>query len=149
MDPVTLQRISKIKPHPSKKEFHLWVSTAFEFFKIKGSVTIRLVDEPEIQALNKQYRHKDKPTDILSFDAAPELAKELPGFLGDLVICTPFVIEEAKLEGKKIEDHFAHLTLHGILHLLGYDHEQEPEATEMEDLEIQLLKKLEILNPYA
>jgi probable rRNA maturation factor len=140
---IHLQNASQTK-HPTKKQFQSWIELVLKHLKTKGEITILLVDKPEIRALNKQYRHKDKPTNILSFTTDIELAP----LLGDLVICSPLVIEEAKAQQKKIIHHWAHLTIHGVLHLLGYDHENEKEATIMENIEIQLLASLEIGNPY-
>jgi probable rRNA maturation factor len=116
-----------------------------------AAIAIRLVDEPESQALNSQYRGKDKPTNILSFPF--ELPEGLPAeaadaMLGDLVICAPIVQQEAKQQQKPIMDHWAHLVMHGALHLLGYDHIEEQEAEQMEALERQLLEQLGIPDPY-
>jgi probable rRNA maturation factor len=140
---ITLQNASN-KPHPTRKQFQSWIELVLKHLKTKGDITIRLVDEKESQRFNKQYRHKNKPTNILSFPADNALAP----LLGDLVICSPLVREEAKIQHKKISDHWAHLTIHGALHLLGHDHEQEKEAAIMEGLEIKLLDKLNIEDPY-
>ena len=144
MNTIHLQNTSTIKSHPTKKQFQIWINLVLQHLKIKGEITVRLVDRPEIQSLNKQYRHQDKPTNILSFP----MDKELAPLLGDLVICTPLVIEEAVMQQKKVSDHFAHLTIHGVLHLLGYDHENERQANIMEGIEVQLLKNIGIENPY-
>jgi probable rRNA maturation factor len=108
---------------------------------------IRLVDDQESAELNQQYRHKQGPTNILSFPfEAPD------GFdtdlLGDLVICTPLIALEAQQQNKQLFDHWAHITIHGVLHLLGYDHIDDAEAEEMEALEIKILSRLNINNPY-
>ena len=116
------------------------------------SLGIACVDEPTSQQLNLTYRHKDKPTNVLSFPAELpshliELLDERP--LGDLVICIPVLLIEAQQQHKRAEAHFTHLLVHGVLHLLGYDHELgEMQATEMENLEIKILNHLGINNPY-
>jgi probable rRNA maturation factor len=115
-------------------------------------ISIRLVDNAESQSLNLHYRHKDKPTNVLSFPS--ELPEEILSMLdqaplGDLVICVPVVLTEAAEQHKTPEAHFAHMVVHGTLHLMGYDHELgTEEATEMEALEIQVLQQLGFTNPY-
>ncbi|MCU7819580.1 MAG: rRNA maturation RNase YbeY [gamma proteobacterium symbiont of Lucinoma myriamae] len=128
-----------------KKNHHQSVNSEYE-------LTIRIVDKDEIQSLNKTYRHKDKATNVLSFpyedfpfDAPVEI--QLP-LLGDLVICHDIVVEEAQQQNKTVEAHWAHMVVHGVLHLKGYDHINDDEAQEMEALEIEILKKLTIADPY-
>ncbi len=114
-----------------------------------SELTIRLVDEPEGRELNRDYRGKDYATNVLSFPAEiPEGLLDIP-LLGDLVICVPVVAREAAEQGKALEAHWAHLVIHGCLHLLGYDHLEDEEAEEMEDLERQLLASLGYPDPYA
>lgn len=110
-------------------------------------LTVRIVDKDEIKNLNNTYRHKDKSTNVLSFpfDSPPEV--ELP-LLGDLIICHDVVLEEAEEQKKAIFEHWAHMIVHGVLHLKGYDHIEDSEAQIMEALEIQILKQLNIANPY-
>ena len=136
---------------PSEEQFKLWAEHAFENSLKKtrehGELTIRIVDSDESQTLNNTYRQKDKPTNVLSFPA------EIPEFiesdlLGDLVICAPVVIAEAKEQGKTEADHWAHMVIHGTLHLLGYDHIKDGEAEEMEVLETSILQTLSIASPY-
>ena len=110
-------------------------------------ITIRLVDTPESHALNEAYRGKSAPTNVLSFPADHDLPLDVP-LLGDLVICLPVVKAEARDQGKTETAHLAHLTIHGLLHLHGYDHETEEDALEMEALEIGILEKLGYANPY-
>lgn len=121
-------------------------------FDVDCEIGIACVDLAESQELNLQYREKDKPTNVLSFpsDIPEEMLSLLDAEpLGDLVICIPVVLQEATEQQKTPSDHFTHLLVHGILHLLGYDHEtSEAEAEEMEALEIEILKKLGIANPY-
>lgn len=110
-------------------------------------VTLRIVDLVESRQLNSDYRNKDKPTNVLSFPfEAPEHI-EVP-FLGDLVVCAAVVEQEAREQKKRVENHWAHLCVHGLLHLLGYDHIEETEAQEMEGLETAILAKLNIDDPY-
>lgn len=108
---------------------------------------IRLVGKEESRRLNAQFRNMDKPTNVLSFpaDLPPEI--KLP-LLGDIVICANLVGSEAAEQGKSLESHWAHLTIHGILHLLGYDHQNEKAAAKMESLESYILKSLGYPDPY-
>lgn len=132
---------------PSEESFITWVSAALDASHQARVVSIRLVDEDESQALNSQYRGKDKPTNVLSFPS------DLPDFiddplLGDLAICAKVVIREALEQGKAVDAHWAHMTVHGTLHLQGYDHINDADAEEMENLEIAILAKLGYPNPY-
>ena len=106
-----------------------------------GELTIRIVDEAESQALNRDYRGKDKPTNVLSFGGDE-------GVLGDLVICAPVVAREAIEQNKTLREHWAHMVVHGCLHLQGYDHEIEADAQKMEAREIRILKSLGFPDPY-
>ena len=113
----------------------------------KSELLIRFVDKNEIQQLNKTYRHQDKTTNVLSFpsDLPIEIDEEI---LGDVVICNEIVAEEAKMQQKTFNNHLIHMAIHGTLHLLGYDHVEESEAQKMESLEVKILEKLQIDNPY-
>ncbi|MBN6524273.1 rRNA maturation RNase YbeY [Acinetobacter pittii] len=121
-------------------------------YKEDCEIGVACVDLDESQQLNLQYREKDKPTNVLSFpsDIPEEVLPMLDALpLGDLVICIPVVLQEALEQKKTAQNHFAHLLVHGVLHLLGYDHETSDEdAEEMECLEIEILAKLNIANPY-
>jgi probable rRNA maturation factor len=97
--------------------------------------------------MNRQYRGKDYATNVLSFPYEPS-PRDKTGLLGDLVMCPPVIAREAKKQGKPLRDHYAHLTIHGVLHLLGYDHEVAAEAKRMEGLEIRILAGFGIANPY-
>lgn len=110
-------------------------------------ITVRVVDEDESQQLNHEYRGKNKPTNVLSFpfEAPPGIEMNL---LGDLVICAGVVEAEAQQQNKPLDHHWAHMIIHGTLHLLGYDHIEDDQAEEMEGLEISLLGKLSIDDPY-
>lgn len=147
---VLVQNLDEDVPHTD--DFQRWVSHTLVNIpdKIPSSiteVTIRIVDEKESAELNQAFRKKSGPTNILSFYYDP-----MPGFesesLGDLAICKEIVIAEAKSGSIPPLAHWAHLTVHGILHLLGYDHEKDEEAEMMEALEIKILDKLGFENPY-
>ncbi len=132
---------------PTTAQLQQWAGAALQSRRDVAELTVRLVDEGESQALNRDYRGKDKPTNVLSFpaDLPPEL--ELP-LLGDLVVCRQVVEREAVEQNKALSDHWAHMIIHGTLHLLGYDHIDDDDAEQMEALEIALLEQLGISNPY-
>jgi probable rRNA maturation factor len=111
--------------------------------RVETEVTIRLVDEEEGRTLNKTYRGKDYATNVLTFPLT-----EIPHLMGDIIICVPVVLNEASAQQKSAEAHFAHLTVHGILHIHGYDHEIEKQAQLMELIEVTTLQKLGYANPY-
>lgn len=110
-------------------------------------LSIQVVDEPAIQQLNRDYRHQDKPTNVLSFPYEAMPGINLP-LLGDIVLCAPVIAREAREQGKALADHWAHMTVHGVLHLRGYDHIEEAQAEEMEALERGILAKHGVGNPY-
>ncbi len=132
---------------PSEIEFTEWVNACIKNEKNDAEVSIRIVDEHESQSLNFEYRKKNKPTNVLSFpcDLPDDVEYE---FLGDIVICAPLVIQEAKDQQKLDIDHWAHLTIHGTLHLLGFDHIDDEQAEIMENLEIDILSQFGFSNPY-
>lgn len=132
---------------PSEEDFQRWLTAAVSPFQPEAEVTIRVVDEAESQQLNLDYRGKDKPTNVLSFPFQQPPGLELP-LLGDLVICAQVVHAEAAEQGKSAQAHWAHMVVHGCLHLLGFDHIKEDEAEEMEAEEIQILAELGFSNPY-
>lgn len=129
------------------KAINTVVKTIFKHIEYNAPYELSIVftDDAEVQNLNKQYRHKDKPTNVLSFPAQDEFS---PQTLGDVVISIPTVEKEAIEQNKSTENHLTHLIVHGVLHLLGYDHEEDTQATEMESLEIEILKLLDIKDPY-
>lgn len=134
---------------PSEAEFRRWCELALRQRSADSELTIRLVDETEGRELNRTYRHKDYATNVLSFPAdVPDELLDIP-LLGDLVICVPVLAREAAEQGKALDAHWAHLVIHGCLHLLGYDHIEEAEAVEMETLEQELLAELGHPDPYA
>ncbi|MBC8493971.1 MAG: rRNA maturation RNase YbeY [Candidatus Thioglobus sp.] len=115
--------------------------------KPESELLIRIVDKIEIQNLNKTYRHKDKTTNVLSFPS--DLPIEIDeSILGDVVICRDVVASEAKDQNKTFDDHLLHMAIHGTLHLMGYDHIDDEDANKMEALEIKILEKMQISNPY-
>ncbi|MDJ0654657.1 MAG: rRNA maturation RNase YbeY [Xanthomonadales bacterium] len=124
-----------------------WCINALRDFVAGGGVDIRIVDEPEMSATNRQYRGREGPTNVLSFPAELHPDVESP-LLGDLLICAPLVEREAREQGKSTEDHLAHLVTHGALHLLGYDHENDEDAAGMEAEEARLLARIGVSNPY-
>lgn len=134
---------------PDDAAFRRWCELALRQRTADSEMTIRLVDEAEGRELNHTYRHKDYATNVLSFPAdVPDDLLDIP-LLGDLVICVPVVEREAAEQGKPLEAHWAHLVIHGCLHLLGYDHIDDDEAEEMEALERELLAELGHPDPYA
>ncbi|MFQ3210260.1 MAG: putative rRNA maturation factor [Colwellia sp.] len=136
---------------PTEEQFQLWVDSALA--EVSNSLeedfelTIRLVNSEESQQLNNQYRRKDKPTNVLSFPFEVPDGIEL-NLLGDLIICIEVMKQEAQEQHKVLFEHWAHLVIHGCLHLVGFDHISDSEALEMESIEITILKQLGIKNPY-
>ena len=137
---LSVQNASASQQVPSKTQFKKWAKAAL---RVDTEVTVRIVDEAEARALNNQFRGKDYATNVLTFPLT-----ETPHLMGDIVLCAPIVTAEAKAQNKQLEAHYAHLTVHGILHLHGYDHEIEAQAELMEGLEISILAKLRYANPY-
>lgn len=132
---------------PDEALFQRWLDAAVIPFQEDAEVTVRLVDEPESHELNLTYRGKDKSTNVLSFPFEAPPGIELP-LLGDLVICRQVVEQEAQEQGKPLEAHWAHMVVHGSLHLLGYDHIEDDEAEEMEALETEIMLALGYADPY-
>ncbi len=144
---LDLQIAAEAPNLPSEEQFQRWVDTALEGLEGDHELTIRVCDSAESQQLNRDYRGKDKPTNVLSFPFEAPPGIELP-LLGDLVICAEVVANEAQEQGKTLLDHWAHMVIHGCLHLIGYDHIDDPDAEEMEALERQRLGQLGIADPY-
>jgi probable rRNA maturation factor len=138
---------------PSRQQLQDWVQLALlESTPAECEVTVRLVDEDESRMLNLTYRGKDKPTNVLSFPFDDPIDLPAEGelsLLGDLVICAPLVSLEAEQQDKPLQHHWAHLVIHGLLHLQGLDHENAQEAEAMEALETRLLATLGIPDPYT
>ena len=158
---VTSLPITASQSIPAEADVAAWVATAIQAVAGEVLVTVRIVDDAESQALNYAYRGKDTPTNVLSFAAdlggIPEAAQQEafghgtadePNYLGDLVLAAEVIVREAQAQNKDIMAHWAHLIIHGCLHLQGYDHIEEQEAKVMEALEVVLLEQLGIANPY-
>jgi probable rRNA maturation factor len=137
---LTLQVASDTSNIPNKTQFRKWAKAAL---RVDTEVTIRIVDEAEGRALNLAYRGKDYATNVLTFPLTEE-----PHLMGDIIICAPVVAAEANTQHKSLEAHYAHLTVHGVLHLHGYDHEIDEQAALMESIEVTTLINLGYPNPY-
>lgn len=137
------------KNTPNRFHIQRWINETLEPQVECGHLCIRIVSMEEMQELNHEYRRQNKPTNVLSFpsDLPPEVQAEL-NELGDIVICAEVIEREAKEQEKRLEAHWAHMVIHGALHLLGYDHITDKDAATMEKLEIELLNKLGFDNPY-
>ncbi len=143
---LSLQRVCR-GAGPARSDLLRWVRETLSGRKTRAALTIRIVDVTESAALNAAWRHKSGPTNVLSFPITG-LDQFAPELLGDIVICAPLVISEACEQGKLPLAHWAHLVVHGTLHLLGYDHIEEKDALDMECLECEILARLGFPNPY-
>lgn len=132
---------------PAEADFQRWLDHVLPQFQEESEVTIRLVDEAESHDLNLTYRGMDKPTNVLSFPFEAPPGMEMP-LLGDLIICRQVVEREAGEQGKPLMAHWAHMVVHGSLHLLGYDHIVNEEAEEMESLETDIMQGMGYPDPY-
>lgn len=154
---VDIQIASNVASVPSELEIHSWlsqtVSTVCKEEAVEFEIAVRVVDEPEGRDLNRQFRDQDKATNVLSFPLVDDPSMRNPDAdaraLGDIVICGPLVEREATEQNKDPASHWGHLLVHGALHLLGYDHETEAEAEQMESLERELLAARGIDDPYS
>ncbi len=148
MNQIEIQAVFESEGQPERQQIQLWVDTALADYDRDSEIVVRIVDEQESAELNEQYRHKQGPTNILSFlaDLPDEVDLDL---LGDLVICAPVLEKEAQEQNKLLAHHWAHIIVHGVLHLLGYDHIDDNDAELMENKEIAILNKLNINNPYT
>ena len=135
------------EPVPDEDDIRRWIDAALAGRDGEFEVSVRLVDDAEMAELNRTYRGKSGPTNVLSFPSDLPAELELP-LLGDIVICAPVVQREADEQHKPTAAHWAHMTVHGTLHLLGYDHIEPSEAEEMEALETRILATLDIPCPY-
>jgi probable rRNA maturation factor len=139
---LSVQFASEADDLPSRAQVRRWVAAALEH---NAEITVRIVDPDEAQALNQDYRDKGYVPNVLTF----EYGEIAPGLLGgDVVICAPVVEREAREQNKPLKDHYAHMTVHGVLHLQGYDHLEPAEADLMESREAAILKRFHIPNPY-
>ncbi|HYP67904.1 MAG TPA: rRNA maturation RNase YbeY [Thiobacillaceae bacterium] len=157
---LSVQYAHAAEPIPSRAQFRRWVNAALAPlapFRGRGvagegkrvSVTLRLVDNEEGRALNRDFRGKDYATNVLTFAYGEEANSAEMSLSGDIILCAPVVKDEAKQQGKALLAHYAHLTVHGMLHLQGYDHETDQEAVIMEANETAILAKLGFSDPYA
>ena len=151
---LTVQIACDKKDIPTRRQLIQWVGAALtchseqetEIEPLTQEITLRVVDKEESGFLNTKFRRKSYPTNVLSFPAGATVGEN--NYLGDLVVCAPLVYEEAIAQQKPLVAHWAHLVIHGVLHLLGYDHEQPDEAVIMEALEVTVLASLGYDNPY-
>ncbi|MGH1470937.1 MAG: rRNA maturation RNase YbeY [Cellvibrionaceae bacterium] len=157
---VDIQVATKSDDSPEPEPIHSWIQSALEHPSVVSllpqqcvtlekniELSLRIVDRDESQNLNQQYRGKNKPTNILSFPS--DLPEGLPFLhLGDLVVCAPVVKQESIDQQKKLQNHWAHMLIHGTLHLVGFDHVEDAQAEIMETLEIDILSTMNIPNPY-
>jgi probable rRNA maturation factor len=132
---------------PSPRQMARWAGAALVPLRRSAVLSVRVVGRARSRSLNAHYRHKDKPTNVLSFGGAGRVP-DGRCFLGELVICAPVVAQEAREQRKTLESHWAHMTVHGVLHLRGFDHEVEAEAVKMAAREIQILDRLGFSDPY-
>lgn len=137
---MQVQYATEMTGLPSAQQFRRWARNTL---RVDSEITLRIVDEAEGRTLNKTYRGKDYATNVLTFPLAEE-----PHLMGDIIICAPVVAKEAIEQGKPLEAHYAHLTVHGVLHVHGYDHEIEEQADLMESIETEIITKLGYANPY-
>ncbi len=149
---VELDNASGDTEIPTRSQFEQWSSLALSATGPADAeqsclLSIRVVDAEESAYLNQHYRHKAGPTNILSFPCEAQIPDQ-PPLLGDLAICAPVVRREAEAQGKPLQHHWAHLTVHGVLHLRGHDHEHSEQAAMMETIEIRVLQHLGIPDPY-
>ena len=133
---------------PLRRSFERWIEAIPELRKRRAAeVAIVIVDADEGRDFNQRFRHRDYATNVLSFPYE-RLPGDRSGLLGDLVVCAPVVAREAREQGKRARDHYAHMTIHGVLHLLGHDHEDDADGQRMEALETRILAGLDIADPY-
>jgi len=137
---MDVQYASSLEGLPTTAQFKRW---ARKTLRVDAEIALRIVDEDEGRMLNREYRGKDYATNVLTFPLVEE-----PYLMGDIILCAPVVLQEAEQQHKSIEAHFAHLTVHGVLHLHGYDHETEPQAELMETLETGIVMNLGYPDPY-
>ncbi len=145
---IDIESNSQSQHIPALPELECWISAALQSQNLEtAEVSVYIVDEDESQELNAQYRGKDYPTNVLSFPA--DIAEEVGvPLLGDLVVCAPVVEREAQAQGKTLQAHWAHMLIHGTLHLVGFDHIDDDEAETMETLETQIVTGLGYPAPY-
>lgn len=151
---LELQNAAAFETSPEYADFEQWAAASW-LDESDAGVVIRIVDEPEMQAMNSRFRGKDAPTNVLSFHyentpmyAEDEYIESDLDYLGDLLVCLPVIEREAVEQGKLLAQHWAHMVVHGLLHLQGFDHIKDVEADIMEAREIEILRQLGFPNPY-
>ena len=144
---LDIQSASSSEDAPDEQSMKRWVSAAIVSKTGDTELSIRIVDERESQELNQTYRGSSGPTNVLSFPFNEEIPEPLP-LIGDVVICAPVVAREAEQQNKELKAHWAHMIVHGVLHLQGYDHQNDTEAVIMETLETEIMQKLGFPPPY-
>ncbi len=147
MNCLDFQIVSKSRKLPAQALFKKWVDAVLQDESQDSEIVIRIVDEQEMIQFNEQYRDKKGSTNILSFPFDPPKGVD-SDLLGDLLICAQVIEAESKQQNKQLEHHWAHMIVHGVLHLIGYNHIDALEAAEMELLEIKILRSIQIDNPY-
>ena len=145
---VDIQMASASEEAPDPQSIERWVSAALNNQRDSTELSIRIVDTEEGQALNEQFRGSTGATNVLSFPFENESPEPLP-LIGDIVICAPVVLKEANEQNKTLNAHWAHMIIHGVLHLLGYDHQNENDANLMESLETEIMQGLGFPPPYS
>jgi probable rRNA maturation factor len=138
---LAVQYATRSSSVPAPGRFRKWIAAAL---RAGGQITVRLVDSKEGRQLNRSYRGKDHATNVLTF-----VLRDTPPYAGDLALCAPVIRREAREQGKDLVAHYAHLTVHGMLHLQGYEHDTDIDAARMERLETRILKRLGYTDPYA
>lgn len=144
---LDIQSASSSEDAPDEQSIKRWVSAALGSKTGDTELSVRIVDEHEGQQLNETYRGASGPTNVLSFPFDADIPEPLP-LIGDIVICAPVVAREAKQQNKKLKAHWAHMIIHGVLHLLGYDHQNDSDAVIMETLETEIMQELGFPPPY-
>lgn len=145
---VDVQKAGNLQDLPDENRIREWIETVLEGLRDEAELTVRIVGEEEGIQLNERWRGGNGATNVLSFPAVDDF-NMIPELLGDIVICAPVVEREAREQGKSPEAHWAHMVIHGTLHLLDYDHQNDAEADVMETLEIDKLRKLGYGNPFS
>jgi probable rRNA maturation factor len=151
---VDLQVASDVGDLPDEEQLERWVASTLRAADADHArefeISVRLVNEDESRELNQRFRNQDQATNVLSFPFSPPdgLPEDTVQSLGDLVICAPVVVREARQQDKAVPDHWAHMVVHGTLHMLGYDHQDDTQAAAMEMLETSILRDFGIENPY-
>lgn len=145
---LDIQSASTSEDAPDEQSIKRWVGAVIDSNQGDTELSVRIVDEPEGKLLNETYRGTSGATNVLSFPFENQTPEPLP-LIGDIVVCAPIVEREAQQQNKDLNAHWAHMIIHGVLHLLGYDHERDSDAAIMETLETEILQKLGFPHPYA